>query len=68
MKNEETKFALILSVNKLKKQYQKSKAFWYQRSSIGKLLVQHRNTKGAAYLHQRGSIPATNSAAYLHSR
>ena len=40
--------ALILSVNKLKKRYQKSKAFWYQRFSIGIPKVQHRYTKGPA--------------------
>ena len=38
----------ILAVNKIKKRYQKSKAFWYRWYSIGILLVQHRNTKGAA--------------------
>ena len=40
--------ALILPVNKLKKRYQKSKAFWYQRFSIGIPKVQHRYTNSAA--------------------
>ena len=42
--------ALILSVNKLKKRYQKSKAFWYQRCSIVAPTVLHSYTAGKQLL------------------
>ena len=51
-----SKFTLILSVNKLKKQYQKSKAFWYQQSSIPIPSVQHTYTVSPAYLYQQPNI------------
>ena len=40
----------IVTVNKLKKQYQKSKASWYQRFSIAIPKVQHSYTAGKALL------------------